>query len=216
MKKILLGIVAVFAVVILGFLAVVAMQPAEIHVERSTTIEATPAHVFAHVSDLRRFVEWSPWSDVDPNQTTDFSDPPSGVGAWYSWEGNKEVGVGKMTITEVVADKKVVQELAFFEPWESKGYVSFLLEPAGEGTQVTWTFDENAGFMMKAMGLFMSMDEMLGSDYEKGLASLKATVEAQAAEQRAAEEAVRAAEEATQPADGNEDAGTPPGAPPAG
>ncbi len=203
MKKVLIGIVVVVAICVLGFLAVVAMQPTEIHVERSTTIEATPAQVFAHVSDLRKFVEWSPWSDLDPNQTSEFSDPSSGEGAWYSWSGNKDVGVGKMTITEVVTNEKVVEELAFFEPWESKGLVSFLLAPAGKGTQVTWTFDENAGFMMKAMGLFMSMDEMLGADYEKGLAALKTTVEAEAAEQRAAEEAARAAAEAA-PAEGED------------
>ena len=196
MKKILLIIVVVIAVVILGFLAVAAMQPDEIHVERSATIEATPAQVFPHVSDLREFVEWSPWSDLDPNQTSEFSDPSSGVGAWYSWSGNKDVGVGTMTILEVVQDRKVVEELAFVEPWESKGTVALILEPAGEGTRVTWTFDENAGFMMKLMGLFMSMDEMLGADYEKGLATLKQVVEAeaeaQAAEQRAVQEAAAA------------------------
>lgn len=196
MKKILLVIVVLIAVVILGFLAVAAMQPDEIHVERSATIEATPAQVFPHVSDLREFVEWSPWSDLDPNQTSEFSDPSSGVGAWYSWSGNKDVGVGTMTILEVVQDRKVVEELAFVEPWESKGTVALILEPAGEGTRVTWTFDENAGFMMKLMGLFMSMDEMLGADYEKGLATLKQVVEAeaeaQAAEQRAVQEAAAA------------------------
>ncbi len=196
MKKILLGILVVIVLIVLGVLGFAAMQPSEIHVERSTTVEASPAQVFPHVHDLRLFVEWSPWTGLDPAQTSEFSDPSTGVGAWYSWSGNDEVGVGKMTITEVEPPAKVVQELAFVAPWESTGMVSFLLEPAGEGTVVTWTFDEEAGLMMKVMGLFMSMDEMLGGEYEKGLASLKQTVEAAAAEQRAAEEAARAAEAA--------------------
>ena len=196
MKKVLIGIVVVVVVAVVGFLGVAMMQPSEIHVERSVTIDASPADVFVFVHDLRAFVEWSPWSDLDPDQTSEFSDPSTGVGAWYSWAGNDEVGVGKMTITEVEQDNKVAQELAFFEPFESRGQVSFLLAPAGDGTEVTWTFDAHAGLMMKIMGLFMSMDDMLGGDYEKGLATLKPRVEAAVVERLAAEEAARVAAEA--------------------
>lgn len=193
MKKVLIGVVAVIAVAVLGFLAVAMMQPSEIHVERSVTIAAAPSDVFPHLSDLREFFEWSPWSDVDPDQESTFSDPSAGVGAVYSWSGNEDVGVGHMTITEIETDRKVAIDLVFLEPWESAGQVSFLLAPVGDGTEVTWTFDEHAGLMMKIMGLFMSMDEMLGADYEKGLASLAQTVETAVAERLAAEAAARVA-----------------------
>lgn len=187
MKKILIGLLAVVVVGVLGFLAVAMMQPSEIHVERSVVISAAPSDVFPHVSDVRKFFEWSPFSDVDPDQETTFSDPSSGVGAVYSWKGNEDVGVGSMTITRVETDRRVDLDLAFVEPWESNGKVSFLLAPEGDGTKVTWTYDEHAGLMMKIMGLFMSMDEMLGGDYEKGLVTLEQTVEAAVAERRAAE-----------------------------
>jgi hypothetical protein len=176
MKKVLIGVVAVVAVLVLGFLGFAATRPSDVHVERSLVIAVAPSDVWPHVSDVQKFFEWSPWSAVDPDQETTFSDTSSGVGAVYSWKGNKDVGVGSMTITAAETDRRVDLDLAFVEPWESNGEVSFLLSPVGAGTQVIWTYDEHAGFMMKVMGIFMSMDEMLGADYEKGLASLDATV----------------------------------------
>lgn len=193
--KVLGALVGVLIIAVGAFLAYASSQPTEIHLERSTVIDATPSEVFPHVHDLRAFVEWSPWSGRDPDQTVEFSDPSTGIGAWYSWAGNEDVGVGKMTITGVATDAKVAHELAFFEPWESAADVSFLLVAEGDGTKVTWTFDEEANLMMKVMGLFMSMEDMLGGDYEQGLANLQQAVEADVAERRAAEEAARLAEE---------------------
>ncbi len=203
MKKILLGVVGAVALGLVGFLGAAAMQPDVIHVERSVAIKATPADVYPLTADLKRFQEWSPWSKLDPNQKVEFSEVSSGPGAWYTWSGNDQVGSGKMTITEVVADKQVKQDLEFITPFAASAKVSFSLEAQGEETKATWTMDQNADLMSKAMCLVVDMDQMLGADFDKGLASLKGLSEEAAAarveaEKKAAAEAEAAAQAAAQ------------------
>ena len=51
------------------------------------------------------------------------------------------------------------------------------LAPDGAGTKVTWAMDGPTNFMSKFMCIFVSMDKMVGGDFEKGLASLKRIAE---------------------------------------
>ena len=103
MKKALMMVGGgVLALVVIAVVAV-SMQPAEAHVERSHVAAATPADVWPHISDMRAFVTWDPWSELDPDMAVEFSDPSSGPGAWYTWSGNQDVGSGKMTITAVTS-----------------------------------------------------------------------------------------------------------------
>ena len=212
MKKVLLGIAGVLVVTIGGVAAAASMQPDATHVERSVTVQATAADLEPHVSDFTNFVNWSPWTDLDPTQATTFSDPPGGQGAWYSWEGNDDVGKGRMDLTAVSLGK-VTHHLTFIEPFAAEADAHILWKQQGDGLEVTWTYDADNDFMGKVMSLFMDMDDMLGPDYEKGLASLKSNVEKdgeariakekQAAERADAEAAAKAAEgEATAPTDG--------------
>lgn len=180
MKKVLIGVAVVLGLALVGLVGAVAMQPDVMHVERSTIVAAEAVDVAPLAGDLHEFVKWDPWSDLDPNSTTEFSDPSTGVGAWYSWKGNDQVGEGKMTIT-AVEEGKVVERLEFLAPWVSVAEVAMLYAPEGSGTKVTWTFDQQADFGTKAMGLFVDMDEMLGADFAKGLASLKGLAETNAA-----------------------------------
>lgn len=173
-KKILLGLVA-FVVVLLG---VIAMQPSEYRVERSITIDAPAAEVFPWVADLRKFSQWSPWEKLDPDIEKTFEGPATGVGSVYKWSGNADVGKGSMTVTEFVADEKVTMSLEFVEPWQSKATTGLSLAPAGDTTEVTWSMSGENDFMSKAVGLFMDMEEMIGKDYEEGLANLEKVVEA--------------------------------------
>lgn len=198
MKKILLGLLAVVVLAVLGVVGLAMSKPDAIHVERSTTVTATVADVYPYANDFTLFTTWIPWTALDPGQKTAFSDPPTGVGAWYTWEGNEQVGKGKMTLLSS-EPAKVVHELEFIEPFPSKAQASVLVADAGPGkVKITWAFDQQADLMTKVMTVFMDMDAMLGADFEKGLANLGPMVESAAvarvaAEQKAAEEAAAAA-----------------------
>jgi hypothetical protein len=177
MRKLLIAIV-VLAVVLIG---VVATRPATYHVERSATIDAQAATVFPKINDFHNWKEWSPWEKLDPNMTTEFGGADAGTGATYHWVGNKDVGEGRMTITESQPHEKVVIRLEFLKPWPATSTTTFTLTPAATGTQVAWAMDGKNDFTAKAMSLFMSMDQMIGKDFEKGLASLKTVSEGTAA-----------------------------------
>jgi len=174
LKKILLAL----AVVLVAFLIVVATRPATYHVERSLQMAAPAETVYATIADFREFPRWSPWSKRDPAMRTTVSTPPSGVGATYAWEGNKDVGKGRMTVTESSAPSRVRQRLEFIEPFASVADTGFDIKPAGQkASMVTWSMDGTNNFMGKAFGIFMNMDRMIGKDFEEGLVNLKRFVE---------------------------------------
>jgi hypothetical protein len=179
MKKILLYGIAVLAVLILGFVAVVAMQPSTFHIERSATMAAPPEEVFAQINDFHHWDKWSPWLELDPNAMTTFEGPDSGEGAIFRWAGNENVGEGSMTIVESRPSELVRIKLHFLKPFEDTATTDLAMTPEGDGTKVTWTMDGEHDFMSKAMCLFMDMDAMIGGNYETGLANMKKIVEAE-------------------------------------
>lgn len=180
----------VLAVAVVGVLGAAMMQPDTTHVERSTTIKASPADVYAYANDFKKFRDWNPWDEMDPQiKLTYSSETPVGKGAWYTWEGNDQVGKGKMSIKDTVENQKVVNDLEFIEPFPSTAVVTFTLTPDGENTKVTWGFDAENNFGSKVFGLFVDMDEMLGKDFAHGLDKLKVAAEKSAAERLAAEKA---------------------------
>jgi hypothetical protein len=173
-KKVLIGIAALVAIL----LVVVATRPDTYHVERSTKIDAPADAIFAEVSDFHAFPAWSPWAKRDPAMKTTVSTPSAGVGATYAWEGNKQVGRGKMTLTESQAPTHTKERLEFLEPFRSVADAGFNIKPEGSGAAtVTWYMDGKANFMGKAMSLVMNMDKMIGKDFEEGLANLKRVAE---------------------------------------
>ena len=195
MRRTLTIAVGMVIATLLAFVVIVNGRPDTTHVERSIHVDASPADVFVFGNDLERALEWSPWMGLDPDQEVAFSDRTTGVGAWYTWEGDDKVGKGRQEIVESVADERVVTELQFIEPFESEATATLSLVPEGEGTRVTWAFDSQNGFGAKAMSMFVDMDEMLGPDFQRGLEALKPLAE-QAAEDRidAEMEAAREAE----------------------
>jgi uncharacterized protein YndB with AHSA1/START domain len=141
-------------------------------------MKATPAQVFPYVNDLTLYIQWMPWAELDPNQTNEFSDPPTGAGAWYTWSGNSDVGSGRMEVLSA-SPEAVVYQVSFIEPFESQAKATLSIEPVGsESVEVTWAFDQDANFGTKVMTVFMDMDAMLGADFEKGLSNMKKLVEA--------------------------------------
>ncbi len=161
------------AVLVVGFLVVAALQPAAYRVERSASIPAPASVVFDQVNDLRRFQTWSPWAKLDPAATMTFEGPASGVGAATTWVGNSEVGEGTMTITESRPSEFVSFRLDFKKPFTGTSLAHFAFQPLGDQTAVTWSITGEKNFICKAMGLFVSMDKMCGTQFEKGLADLK-------------------------------------------
>lgn len=175
--KILIGVVGVLVV----FAAVVATRPSAYHVERKVEVAAPAGVVFGVLNDLHQFASvfvlfGSPLEKSDPNMQKTFEGPAAGVGQSYAWNG-KEAGKGKMTIDQSVPGQKVGIKLEFEEPMKSTATCALTLAGTPTGSLVTWSMDGNHNFLGKAMGLFMDMDKMLGSDIEKGLAQLKTVAE---------------------------------------
>ena len=173
LKKLLIGLAAIIVL----FLIVAAMQPADFRITRSATIAAPPATVFGQINDFHKWNDWSPWAKLDPNAKNTFDGPPSGVGASFAWAGNSEVGEGRMTITESKPGELVRMKLEFIKPFAATNTTEFTLKPEGSQTAVTWSMSGTNGFIGKCMGLIMNCDKMVGGQFEKGFANLKAIVE---------------------------------------
>ena len=146
-------------------------------VERSVAIDAPQARVYAHVADFHQWGDWSPWDELDPAMTKTFSGSEAGVGAKYSWLGNRKVGQGSMEITDATEHSRVEIALEFLKPFKATNTTTFSLQPEGVGTNVTWSMTGQKTFMTKVMGIFKSMDSMVGPDFERGLARLKTVAE---------------------------------------
>jgi hypothetical protein len=175
MSKVLLVLVLLLG----GAAAYVATRPDAYHVERSTTVDAPAATVFAQIDDFSVWKEWSPWEKKDPAMKRTLSATTAGVGATYAWEGNKEVGKGKMTNVASSAGEKVGVKLEMLEPFASTANIAFTLQAESPTTtKVTWAMDGKHNFITKAFSVIKPMDGMVGKDFEDGLVGLKKVAEA--------------------------------------
>jgi hypothetical protein len=167
--NILIGI----AIVVVLLAVFIATRPSTFSVSRSATISATPAAVFAQVNDFHKWDAWSPWAKMDPNAKSTFEGSPSGKGAKFHWDGNKNVGAGNMTITESMPNDHIRIRLEFVRPFAGVNDTLFTFKPIGDKTNVTWTMSGRYNFIMKGMSLFMDCEKMVGPQFEKGLASME-------------------------------------------
>jgi uncharacterized protein YndB with AHSA1/START domain len=175
LRKVLIAVAAILVVLVI----VIALQPSEFRVARSTTIAAPPSQVFAQVNDFHKWEAWSPWAKLDPEAETNFEGPPAGTGAIFRWRGNEEVGEGSMTIIESTPNDRIRIKLDFLKPFAATNIAEFTFRPEGNQTLVTWSMEGINNFIAKAFCLFMNMDKMVGDQFEKGLASMKSVVEGQ-------------------------------------
>ncbi len=172
--------IAIAVVVLLGALLIyAATQPDTFRIQRAASIKAPPERIFAVLNDFLRWDTWSPWEKKDPAMKRTFSAVTSGKGAVYAWEGNRDVGQGRMEIAESVAPSKVAIKLDFVKPFEAHNIVEFTLEPKGDSTNVTWAMQGPMLYISKLITVFVSMDSMVGKDFEAGLANLKTVTENQ-------------------------------------
>lgn len=173
--KILKRLFAIILAAALVLLAVGLFLPSKVHVERSTWIDAPPANVFTLLNGFNRFNDWSPWAELDPEAEYRYEGPEAGVGATMHWTGDDSVGSGWQMITAVEPYSRIEMELDFGP--EGTARTAYHLAPEAGGTQVTWAMDVDFGWDLIGRYMGLMFDRWVGSDYEKGLASLKALAE---------------------------------------
>ena len=172
-KKIALVVV----VLVVALLAYAATRPDTLHVQRAATVKAPPEAIFPLISDFHRWTAWSPYEKRDPAMKRTYSGAAQGKGAVYEWEGNSEVGQGRMEITDTSDPSRVTIKLDFMKPFEGPNVAEFALVPQGGTTNVTWSMEGPTPYLGKLIGVFMNMDTMIGKDFETGLANLKTIAE---------------------------------------
>jgi len=171
-------ILAAVAAVVVIFLVVVALQPSDFRIERSATMRAPAPAAFAQVNDFQNWRAWSPWEKIDPALKRQYEGPKAGAGAVYAWQGNGDVGEGRMTITESRPGELVRIKLEFFKPFAATNAAEFSFKPAGaDSTAVTWSMTGQNNFLSKAICMFVNMDKMVGGMFEQGLTQMKSVVE---------------------------------------
>jgi Polyketide cyclase / dehydrase and lipid transport len=185
----MLDVIAIVAAVIAFVIAIVLIlamtKPDNFRVQRVATIKAPAETIFSVINDFHRWGSWSPWENKDPAMKRSFSGAGSGKGAVYAWDGNRNVGSGRLEILDTSAPSKITIKLDFFKPFEGHNTAEFTMLPQGDatatgttvGTTVTWATFGPAPFMSKLMQVFMNMDSMIGKDFEIGLANLKKLTE---------------------------------------
>ncbi len=166
--------------VVLAFLAVLgwaALRPDEFSVSRSASIKAPPEKIFPLINDMKAMNSWNPFVQSDPTIKLVYTGPAAGKGARCDWEGSGQAGAGNISVTESRPSSSAVMQLNMLRPFAGQNRVTFTLAPAGAATNVTWAMTGASTDLSKLMGLFMSMDKMVGGAFEKGLGDLKAKAE---------------------------------------
>jgi uncharacterized protein YndB with AHSA1/START domain len=172
-------IAVVLAIALAAVLILAATKPDTFRVQRTAVVKAPPEKIFPLISSFHQWATWSPWENKDPAMKRTYSGSESGRGAVYAWEGNKNVGSGRMEILNATSPSKIVIKLDFFKPFEGHNTAEFTLLPQGGATttNITWIMHGPASFMSKVMQVFMNLDKMIGKDFEAGLSNLKQLTE---------------------------------------
>lgn len=172
--------ILIAVVVLIGALLLYATtKPDQFSVVRTTSINASPAVVFEQLNDFKRWKAWSPWEKMDPVMQRTYSGNAAGVGSIYAWNGNDKVGQGQMEILKTEDSRSLLIKLDFIKPFEGHNVAEFTLSNSGGATNVTWEMRGPNVFLGKLMGVFVDMDQMIGKDFEAGLANLKKVAEQQ-------------------------------------
>ncbi|MES2152290.1 MAG: SRPBCC family protein [Pseudomonadota bacterium] len=173
LKKIAIGLAAIIVIILVMAL----LQPNSFTVKRSIAIKAPAEKILPLISDFHQWGSWSPWEHLDPAMKRTFSGSTNGNGAIYDWSGNDDVGSGRMEVIAVTVPTNVTIKLDFFKPFEANNVTEFTLDTKGDTTTVNWNMRGPMPFLSKLMCVFVSMDKMIGKDFEKGLANMKTVAE---------------------------------------
>jgi carbon monoxide dehydrogenase subunit G len=171
----IIGVVA--AVLVAGVLAYAATKPDTFRVQRTASIKAPPEKIFPLINDMRTWIAWSPFEKKDPDMKRIYSGAESGKGSFYEWDGDRNIGRGRLEIADTAPPSKVVVNMHFIKPFEAHNVAEFTLEPHGETTTVTWAMHGPVPYFAKIIHVFLNMDTMVGKEFEAGLENLKALTE---------------------------------------
>jgi hypothetical protein len=179
----MLEIIAIIAVILAVAIAIVLVlastKPATFSIQRSAVMQAPAETIFPLINDFHQWTKWSPWENKDPALKRSYSGAESGKGAVYAWDGNKNVGSGRMEILDASSPSKITIKLDFLKPFEAHNTAEFTFVPERDAaaTNVIWVMRGPSSFMSKVMQVFMDFDKMIGGDFETGLTNLKALSE---------------------------------------
>lgn len=177
MMTVITIIAVVLAIAIFAILILASMKPDMFTVQRSKVINAPADKIFPLINDYANWKLWSPYEKLDPAMVRTFSGPPSGKGSIYDWSGNKNIGRGRMEITDTAPPSRVTIQLDFFAPFEAHNVAEFTMIPEGSRTKVTWAMRGPVPFKMKIMHVLMNMDKMCGNQFDEGLTAMKDVAE---------------------------------------
>lgn len=175
--KALIVILLVLLALVAVALVVAATRPDAFRIERSIMIKAPADRIYPFIDDFRQWRAWSPFEELDPALRRTYGGAERGVGATYAWDGSGKAGAGRMAIAEAEPARRVLIDLDFIKPFEAHNKAEFTIAPEGDGSRVTWAMYGPNPLVAKVMQLFVSVDSMVGGDFERGLASLKALAE---------------------------------------
>jgi uncharacterized protein YndB with AHSA1/START domain len=167
----------ILAIAVAAVLVLAATKPNTLRVQRSVSINAPAEKIFPLIADFHQWLKWSPYENKDPAMKRTYDGAERGKGAVYAWDGDKNVGSGRMEILEAAAPQKIVIKLDFFTPFEGHNTAEFTMLPQGGGTDVTWVMSGCSNFMSRLIQVFMNLDKMIGKDFEVGLTNLKTLTE---------------------------------------
>ena len=170
-------ILIVVVVLVAAVLIYAATKPDRFRIQRTASISAPAEKIFPLINDFHAWSAWSPWEKLDLAMKKTHSGAPQGKGAVLEWDGNKDVGTGRMEVLESIPSSKILIKLDFLKPFEAHNQAEFTLAPNTGSTQVTWAMYGPQPYIVKVMSLFCSMDKMVGGQFEKGLADLQALAE---------------------------------------
>jgi hypothetical protein len=170
--SIILGSICVILIIV-GLLL-----PSQQHLETSITINASPRAVFEEVNSFKKWENWSPWSNIDPNATMSYEGPETGVGCAMYWSSeDPKVGKGSQKIVVSEPYQKIVTQI-FVGDCNTNMLASWKFEEQeGGSTKVTWMNDNNSNGKLVNKYLIWYIAYMLEKDYQKGLQALKEYVE---------------------------------------
>jgi len=177
MLEIIAIVAVILAIAIAAVLILAATKPNTLRVQRAIGIKAPAESIFPLIADFHQWRSWSPYETKDPAMKRTYSGAESGKGAVYAWDGDKNVGSGRSEILEASAPSKIVIKLDFFTPFEGHNTAEFTMLPQGDGTHLTWLMHGPANFMSRLIQVFINLDNMIGRDFEAGLANLKTLTE---------------------------------------
>jgi uncharacterized protein YndB with AHSA1/START domain len=177
MFEIIAIVAVVLAIAVVIVLILAASKPNSFSIERATTVKAPPEKIFPVINDFHQWGLWSPYENKDPAMKRSYGGAASGRGAVYAWDGDKNVGSGRMEILDTSVPSKIVIKLDFFKPFEGHNTAEFTILPQGDATSVSWLMHGAAPFMHRLMRVFINVDNMIGKDFEIGLANLKRLAE---------------------------------------